>query len=849
MAGDLEVALKIRADIGAARRDIGGLRSDIQRLGESGKSSAQGLAQVDRQISSMRGSSSGLSVALGQLKGALVAVGFVRLVSDAASAGLAMERMQRAFLAVTGSSEGAAREMAFVRAESQRLGLDLESAGAQFAALTAAAKGTALEGAGARDIFSAVAEAATVMGLSAEQTGGALTAIQQIISKGTVSSEELRGQLGERLPGAFQIAARAIGVTTEELGKMLEQGQVVSSSFLPQFAAELRKTFGAGLESAVDSSQAQINRFQTAIFEAKATFATSGFLDGLTDGLTDFTSALNDPQTRAGLAALGLALGNLIKLAADAARHFRELAPLIGAVSGALAAGRTGTRVGSVFGPQVAAGAGLLGAIYGGVKGYQAGSAIQNPSFFPPTPPTPPPGNTAAELAALDAAVKREAAERAAAAAKAERNKAAAAAAKSAADAAASAEKQRINSINGIVKALQEEIDTYGMTSEQIQIYKLEQLGASDATIQQATALSGIIQAKRDEEDALKATREAIEAEAKARREAQQADDEYILTIGNEIRMLSLSARERAQDEAVRQLSIEATAEQIAAVRELSGALFDQQQVATETGDAMSEFAIQAARNMQSAFADFLFDPFQGGLVGMAENFVNVLRQMASEALAANIFEAIGAEGALKGLLALGSGGDEAAAAQQAASAAAAAALTTGGATAGTAITTGGATAGATLAASGTATAASIVAGAQTAAAILSAASASGSTGGIGGILSGLFHSGGVVGGSAGAARSMPALAFANAPRLHAGGIAGLAADEMPAILRRNEEVLTRDDPRHRYNGGGGQQQPVTIKNINLFDTQAIGDYLATGEGEKIVLNIVSRNRSTLGGG
>jgi hypothetical protein len=45
---------------------------------------------------------------------------------------------------------------------------------------------------------------------------------------------------------------------------------------------------------------------------------------------------------------------------------------------------------------------------------------------------------------------------------------------------------------------------------------------------------------------------------------------------------------------------------------------------------------------------------------------------------------------------------------------------------------------------------------------------------------------------------------FEDAERYHSGGIAGLAPDEVPAILRRGEEVLTQADPRHRDNGGGG---------------------------------------------
>lgn len=56
----------------------------------------------------------------------------------------------------------------------------------------------------------------------------------------------------------------------------------------------------------------------------------------------------------------------------------------------------------------------------------------------------------------------------------------------------------------------------------------------------------------------------------------------------------------------------------------------------------MSEFAKQAARNMQSSFADFLFDPFSEGLDGMVKGFLKVIQRIAAEAAAAQIFKAIG---------------------------------------------------------------------------------------------------------------------------------------------------------------------------------------------------------------
>ena len=63
--------------------------------------------------------------------------------------------------------------------------------------------------------------------------------------------------------------------------------------------------------------------------------------------------------------------------------------------------------------------------------------------------------------------------------------------------------------------------------------------------------------------------------------------------------------------------------------------------------------------------------------------------------------------------------------------------------------------------------------------------------GGSGGLFAGIFHQGGVAGGPA-QQRLVPELAFAGAPRFHDGGVAGLRADEVPAILQRGEMVLSR---------------------------------------------------------
>jgi hypothetical protein len=74
-----------------------------------------------------------------------------------------------------------------------------------------------------------------------------------------------------------------------------------------------------------------------------------------------------------------------------------------------------------------------------------------------------------------------------------------------------------------------------------------------------------------------------------------------------------------------------------------------------------------------------------------------------------------------------------------------------------------------------------------------------------GSVAAAVSHAGGIVGLS-GHSRSVPALAFAGAPRLHAGGWAGLRPDEVPTILQRGERVLSR-----REVAQGGRALPVSV--------------------------------------
>lgn len=133
-----------------------------------------------------------------------------------------------------------------------------------FARFSAAAKGTSIEGQNATEIFRSVSLVMSKLQAPAEQVNGVFRALEQIMSKGQVQAEELRGQLGDRLPGAVQIAARAMGVSTVRLNEMLKAGEVLSEEFLPKLAKELRKTFGLEGVDSIDNFQTSMNDMRNA---------------------------------------------------------------------------------------------------------------------------------------------------------------------------------------------------------------------------------------------------------------------------------------------------------------------------------------------------------------------------------------------------------------------------------------------------------------------------------------------------------------------------------------------------------------------------------------------------------
>lgn len=162
-----------------------------------------------------------------------------------------------------------AKNLEFVRSEVERLGLPLKESLEGFKTLSGSMMNSGITAEQQRDIFQGLGEGIATFRLPAEQANRAMLALGQMASKGTVSAEELKGQLGEALPGASGIAAKALGVTESQMQKMLEKGDILAKDFLPKFAAEMHKTFAGSAVDATNSATANFNRMNTAVYDLK----------------------------------------------------------------------------------------------------------------------------------------------------------------------------------------------------------------------------------------------------------------------------------------------------------------------------------------------------------------------------------------------------------------------------------------------------------------------------------------------------------------------------------------------------------------------------------------------------
>ena len=295
------IAARFGAAMGGAAKGSKDLAVGLDEAANSSRSALGIMERIRAEVLSLALAYVGLRAAISQIGGVVEAFQTIQA---------AQSRLGVVFNQNTGKITS---ELAFLQQEAARLGISFETLADQYSKFAVAANQANFTSESTRKIFLSVAEAARVNRLSVEQTEGVFLALEQMISKGKVSSEELRRQLGDRLAGAFNIFADALGVTTAQLDKLMRQGQVLADeTTLLAFGDQLTKKFGPELGTALASTSAQIGRFQNELFQAQLRVAEGGFIDALTKGLVQLNTYFQSREGRDFFLGIGESLGKAV---------------------------------------------------------------------------------------------------------------------------------------------------------------------------------------------------------------------------------------------------------------------------------------------------------------------------------------------------------------------------------------------------------------------------------------------------------------------------------------------------------------------------------------------------------
>lgn len=845
-------------------------------------------------------------------------------------------------------------ELQFVQGESRRLSLDFLQLAESYSKFAAAAKLAGASSAEVRTVFTALAESSRGLGLSTQQVERVFTAVEQIYSKTIVSTEELKGQLGESLAGAFEAFAQESGRSSQQLIADLQSGSVAAGEFA-NFITGYADKATRGLAASLDTVDAKLVDFGNTTREIRGEFS-EGLESGLKDSLVELTKALADPAAKESARELGQAIGDALRVIV----HYRgEIAQLIAAYVGFKTVSFAVTFMLDFYGSTVKlleksapvlaylgnlakflrlvgqasvtanAGVSTLGAGVAGLMGYGVGTwaydsfeAIRKLGVVFVGLAEAVRLNVKAigallthdfsALASIGAEVKTvgenlktswnsagdeagntaDAATRAAEATK----KAAAAAAE---------QKRELEQTQAVLEANTSTLDKSLVEARSsLAAEMLDEEGKKVAEVEAKYAelgqniqrnLSVLEKTKGVDPAAIDAKKQEVTSEL-AKQEAQK--QAAIAAVRQEFRDKEAkdaeSAREkRAQEEqrladtlsTIEQNALQATADTLAekealivnkyaqiydqlnsskattAQKKRIGALVEQAKqmelMELRAADAtekhkLAEEALNTAVEARDAAIQVIGARVTAGQLSEAEGAEKIRQIYAASKdeiirLAEELLKLPGLTEAQRlavEKLKVETAGAGLEGQKLGVTAAQAADMFASGMT--EAIdgfvsgTKSAQDAFREFAADFLRQIALMIIKQQ----ILNALKSMG--GGAGGFASLFAHTGGVIGTGTFRRSKVDPAVFMGAPKYHTGGIAGLAPNEVPAILKKGEEVITETDPRHASNGGGGgASQPQNVQVINTIDSAAMQDAVFSGAGAaKQIVNIVRANRS-----
>ncbi|WP_341423371.1 tape measure protein [Escherichia fergusonii] len=246
-----------------------------------------------------------------KLSGAFYSVmGALNAYKAIMNAGLKRDSAQRAAKFVLGDKASEAET--FIRGLADKTGLNISEGLSSYAKFAAGAQGS-MSQEQTQELFGNATAMSRLMGLSNDELNGILKAFEQMASKGKIQAEELRGQLGDRMAGAFKLFAEALGMTATELDAAMKNGKILSSDTLPKVAKQMGLMIdkAGGWAEVAKSTQTALGKLANNWDDTMVKI-----FSGSQDELNGFLSSLGNLLSEMGMSSsiAGDAIGGLIDM-------------------------------------------------------------------------------------------------------------------------------------------------------------------------------------------------------------------------------------------------------------------------------------------------------------------------------------------------------------------------------------------------------------------------------------------------------------------------------------------------------------------------------------------------------
>lgn len=278
------------------------LRETLNKLRSQTKTAS--ISKVNDSFNNLASNAIKLSGAFYSVMGALNAYKAIM------NAGLKRDSAQRAAKFVLGDKASEAET--FIRGLADKTGLNISEGLSSYAKFAAGAQGS-MSQEQTQELFGNATAMSRLMGLSNDELNGILKAFEQMASKGKIQAEELRGQLGDRMAGAFKLFAEALGMTATELDAAMKNGKVLSADTLPKVAKQMGLMIdkAGGWAEVAKSTQTALGKLANN-WDDTMVKIFSGSQDELNGFLSSLGSLLSEMGMSSSIA--GDAIGGLIDM-------------------------------------------------------------------------------------------------------------------------------------------------------------------------------------------------------------------------------------------------------------------------------------------------------------------------------------------------------------------------------------------------------------------------------------------------------------------------------------------------------------------------------------------------------